>query len=78
MSKTPVTDRVVGRLRAICKSAGYNVPTAKQVQLMKAAALVEEAKKRIIAKEFEKLAFYKRKLRELQKKANKTKIKRRK
>ena len=68
MSNTPVTDKVVRRMRGICKAAGYNIPSEKQIQLMKAATLIEEAKKRIIAREFKKLAFYKRKLRDLKKK----------
>ena len=64
MSKTPVTDKVVRRMRALCKSAGFDVRSNEQVQLMKASELVESAKRRILAREFKKLAFYKRKLRE--------------
>ena len=62
MTSTPVTDYVINRLSSFCKKAGYSAPTAKQIKLRKAAELVEDAKERIIAREFEKYAYYKREL----------------
>lgn len=71
MTSTPVTDYVINRLSSFCKKAGYSAPTAKQIKLRKAAGLVEDAKERIIAREFEKYAYFKRKLNKLAKASQK-------
>ena len=64
MSRTPVTDKVVNKLRSLCKSAGFDVPSGRQIQIAKAAELIEGAKRRILAREFKKLAFYRKKIRD--------------
>lgn len=73
MTHTPVTDRFVNNLSKMCKKAGYDIPTARQIKLKKAAELVEGAKMRVLAREFAKYAACNRKIRQIMKTKKKAK-----
>lgn len=72
MTHTPVTDKFINRLSAMCKRAGYKVPTANEIKLRKAAEQVESAKMRVLARELKKFASIQKKINQLTK-ANKNK-----
>ena len=56
MSKTPKTDKLIESFRVLCKKAGYNVKSAKQLSIEKAARLVRNAQARLVANELKKTA----------------------
>lgn len=67
MSKTPKTDKLIESFRGLCKKAGYNVKSARQLSIENAEKLVKNAQDRILAREFKKIAEIRRQIKKAKK-----------
>ena len=66
---TTKTDKLVARLRYLCKAAGFSVKSDRQIKLAEAEKSIKRAQARIIANNLIKCAKIRKQIKNLQKKA---------